>query len=89
MQWDVVEEWDRVSRNYIDVVGGFWQSVVVMSKKSCWSGAVKVSELGDRLSALRLMSEPSQQVIEASLVRYGQLSPVIVAFQYQSQTFHF
>ena len=48
-----------------------------MSNKSCWSGAVNVSELGDRLSALRLMSEPSQQVIEASLVRYGQLSPVI------------
>jgi len=49
----------------------------VMGSESCWTGAVSVSELGDRLSALRLMSEPAQRAIEASLVRYGQLSPVI------------
>ena len=56
---------------------GSWQSVGGMRSESCWSGAVGVSELGDRLSALRLMSEPAQRAIEASLVRYGQLSPVI------------
>ncbi|MFQ5601065.1 MAG: ParB/RepB/Spo0J family partition protein [Candidatus Krumholzibacteriia bacterium] len=48
-----------------------------MKNESCWSGSVAVNELGDRLSALRLMSEPAQRAIEASLVRYGQLSPVI------------
>jgi ParB-like chromosome segregation protein Spo0J len=38
---------------------------------------VGLPELSDRLSALRLMNEPAQRAIEASLVRYGQLSPVI------------
>lgn len=67
-----------MSRNSIDVAGGFLaicrrheQEIVLVGGREC------PSELGDRLSALRLMSEPSQQVIEASLVRYGQLSPVI------------
>ncbi len=55
----------------------FGQTVGGMRNESCWSGSVAVNELGDRLSALRLMSEPAQRAIEASLVRYGQLSPVI------------
>ena len=57
----------------------FGQTVGGMRNESCWSGSVAVNELGDRLSALRLMSEPAQRAIEASLVRYGQLSPVICA----------
>jgi len=60
-------------------VSEFGQTVGGMRNESCWSGSVAVNELGDRLSALRLMSEPAQRAIEASLVRYGQLSPVICA----------
>lgn len=48
-----------------------------MRSEPCWSGMVGLPELSDRLSALRLMNEPAQRAIEASLVRYGQLSPVI------------
>ncbi len=56
---------------------GSGQSVGVMKSEPCWSGTVGLTELSDRLSALRLMNEPAQRAIEASLVRYGQLSPVL------------
>jgi ParB/RepB/Spo0J family partition protein len=49
----------------------------VMANATNWSGCVELAQLSDRLSGLRLMSEASRREMESSLVRFGQLTPLV------------
>lgn len=49
----------------------------VFGMEASWARPVAIGELSDRLSGLRLMSEEARGLMEASLVRHGQLTPLV------------
>lgn len=52
-------------------------SLYLVFMEGSWARRVSIAELSDRLSALRLMSEQARALMEASLVRHGQLTPLV------------